>query len=325
MTGLGLLGLAACGSFEDPNVVIDLRVLAMAATPPDQVFDIDLAEPPDPAVLLAQVKSTRVCALVADPGLERGLAWSMQACQFNSRAPDRCNPDGRHIALGGGVIGDPDTATVMAPLCVTVEPTPELLLLVSDIVSGDSLRGLGGIDFHVVLRIGGEFDDRATDELAIKAIRLAPRIPAERTANKNPALDQLASLQVPNTSSVSLPLGGCGDPSARYFMRAGERLQITPVEAAGAHEVYVVPTLDGRSQTFTESLTYQWIASAGGFSSGSTGGPRDLAGNPAPIASEYRAPRAGDITEPTDVTLWVIQRDERLGLAWYEACVEIDP
>jgi hypothetical protein len=98
-----------------------------------------------------------------------------------------------------------------------------------------------------------------------------------------------------------------------------------PIEPDGVRESYVVPTLDGQSQQFTESLTYQWVASAGGFSSGSTGGPRDFSGNPAPLFTDYRAPSAADLTGPTDVSIWIIQRDERYGAAWYESCLRVMP
>jgi hypothetical protein len=94
-----------------------------------------------------------------------------------------------------------------------------------------------------------------------------------------------------------------------------------------------VPTLDGRSETFTESLTYQWIASAGGFSRGSTGGPRDLSGNPPPLFSDFKSPATSDLADQSDVqsegsnnvALWIIQRDERLGVHWYESCIHVAP
>ena len=76
---------------------------------------------------------------------------------------------------------------------------------------------------------------------------------------------------------------------------------------------------------FTESLTYQWLATAGGFSAGTTGGPRDITGNPVPLFTDYRAPLADDLTGPTDITLWIVQRDERLGAVWYETCIRVVP
>ncbi|MBA3821655.1 MAG: hypothetical protein H0X17_22415, partial [Deltaproteobacteria bacterium] len=103
-------------------------------------------------------------------------------------------------------------------------------------------------------------------------------------------------------------------------------VRITPIERADTREVYVVPTLDGQSRTFTESPTYQWVAGAGGYSSGSTGGPRDFSGNPAPLFTEWRAPTAEDLAGAAlDVPLWIVQRDERLGAAWYESCLRVVP
>jgi len=74
---------------------------------------------------------------------------------------------------------------------------------------------------------------------------------------------------------------------------------------------------------FTESLTYQWVADGGGISRGSTGGPKDPFGNDAPTDSDWTAP--SDVTVPTDFTIWVIQRDERLGGHWYSMCAHVTP
>src|SRR6201999_3114016 len=77
---LVLAAAAGCGRFQDPNVVVDLRTLAMRADPPDQLIDVDLTQPVMPAALLAQLVPTQVCALVADPGADRRLLWSMTLC-----------------------------------------------------------------------------------------------------------------------------------------------------------------------------------------------------------------------------------------------------
>ena len=42
----------------------------------------------------------------------------------------------------------------------------------------------------------------------------------------------------------------------------------------GVREDYVVPTFDGGSRMFTESLTYQWLAGDGEWSRSRTGGCR---------------------------------------------------
>jgi hypothetical protein len=311
--------LAACNTFQDPNVVVDLRVLAMSATPPDQVLDVDLSRPVDPVALLAQLVPTRVCALIADPAPRR-LAWAVTMCGPTSNG--RC--DDADQRLGSGVLDDPDVTTPAPELCVTVPPDDRLLALVIQLVRGDLLMGLGGIDYQISLRLGGAEAERELDEFATKTLRISPRIPAARTANTNPRLERLDAA-IGDAAPVPVPLGRCADNPAPFELAAGAKLRMTPIEPAGVREVYVVPTLDGRTQTFSETLRYQWIAGNGGFSDGTTGGRRDISGNPAPLFSDFTAPAAPDIMAPTRLPIWIIQRDERLGLTWYEACLRVVP
>jgi hypothetical protein len=313
--------LAGCGKFQDPNVVVDLRVLAITATPPTQVIDVDLTQPIDPAALLGELVPTVVCALIADPALDRRLTWSIGICPYYS---DRRCDDGSELAVASGVLDDPDTTVPEPALCATIAPGADLLGLLLDQVQGDALHGLGGIDYAVQLRVGGEDADRALDQYAAKTIRVSPRIPATATANTNPTVARIDT-SIDDVPAGALPLARCVDQPPALAIPAGVKLRMTPVEPDGAREVYTLPTLDGMSQTFTESLTYQWIAGAGGFSRGDTGGPHDLAGNPAPLFTDFRAPGAGDLMGPTDVSVWIVQRDERLGARWYEACVHVVP
>ncbi|HMG56445.1 MAG TPA: hypothetical protein VK601_23255, partial [Kofleriaceae bacterium] len=271
LAALGCAAAAGCGSFQDPNIVLDLRVLAIQAEPADQVVDVDLTAPPNPSALLAQLVPTQVCALVADPALDRRLVWTMTMCPLTLDA--RCDDGRPQVALGGGLLDDPDTSVPAPPLCATVMPDAQLLGVLLDVLQGDDFKGLGGLDYAVTLRIGGEAGDRELDQYATKTLRVSPRIPADRAANHNPGLDRIdAALE--DGTPVALPLGRCLENAEPYPLRAGAVLRLTPVEPDGARERYVVPTLDGRSETFTESLTYQWTASLGGLSHGSTGGPR---------------------------------------------------
>lgn len=313
---------AACGSFEDEDVVLDLRVLAMAATVPDQVLDADLANPPEPEELLAQMEPSTMCALVADPTADRRLRWSMTLCVLDN--DERCDPDAPKVPLASGVVDDPDTAVPAPEMCATVHPDGNLLGIVLAALEEDSLGGLGGVDYGVSLIVGPEGEDPANDLYAGKTLRVAPRIPEARTSNLNPAVERFDA-EIDDAAAVPLTMGRCVERPAPLEVGPRALVRITPVEAPGAREVYVVPTLDGNMISFTESLTYQWMASAGGYSSGSTGGPRDFSGNPAPLFTEWRAPRAEDLAGPTDVTLWIVQRDERLGARWYEACVRVVP
>lgn len=313
---------AGCGRFQDPNVVIDLRILAMTAEPPEQVIDVDLTQPVVPTALLAQLVPTQVCTLVADPALDRRLSWSITMCPLT--AEERCDDARPQVPLGAGLLDDPDTTVPEPRLCVTVDPDANLLGVMLDILRDDTLHGLGGVDYAVQLRIGGEDGNRDLDQYATKTVRVAPRIPREHTANTNPRVERIDAT-LDDGTTVALPLGRCAENPAPLVLAPGSKTRLLPIEPDGVREVYVVPTLDGKSQTFTESLTYQWVASGGGFSSGSTGGPRDLSGNPAPLFTDYKAPAAADLDGTTDMTLWIIQRDERLGATWYEACVRVTP
>ena len=136
-------------------------------------------------------------------------------------------------------------------------------------------------------------------------------------------------MQPPGFEAFALPLGRCAEKSSdeldQIAIPPNTKVNLNPKELPGARETYVVPTLDGGSDTFTESLTYQWAGNGGGFSRGSTGGPHDAFGNSAPLDTDWTSPKAEKLTGPTDFTIWVVQRDERLGVAWFEYCIRVTP
>jgi hypothetical protein len=312
-----LLALAACGSFEDPDIVLDFRVLAMRADIPEQVVDVDITQPPNAGDILAQLVDTKVCALLSDRNFDRDLRWSAQLCDLTN--DDRCPEDA--AVLGSGIWSDPDTTN--PDLCITVPANGNLIGVALDYLAGDQLQGLGGIYYGVSLRVGGVGANPDRDLFAAKSLRLNPRIPAELKANNNPSLDGLTVTV--NDVEQPLALGRCRDQASPLVVAPSDQIRLNPLETAGAREEYVVPTVSGGSRMFTESLTYQWLATAGNYSSGRTGGPRDAFGNPALLYTDWTAPRAKDLDGPTDVEIWVIQRDERLGLQWYESCVRVMP
>lgn len=312
--------VAACTSFESAEIVLDTRVIAMQATVPDQVIDVDLENPPEPAALLEQLEPSTMCALVADPAHDRGLRWSMTLCVLDG--DQRCDSDAT-ILLASGTAPDPDTTQPAPELCATVMPDGNLLGVLLEALEEDPLSGLGGIDYGISLVVGGEDVEPALDLFAGKRMRVAPRIPEARTRNANPHVRRFDATL--DGETVRLPLGRCVDQVAPLELAPRQEIRLSPIEDPEVREVYVVPRLDGEQQTFTESLTYQWLASAGGFSSGETGGPRDVSGNPAPLFTDFRAPSAEELRGPTDLALWIVQRDERLGSQWYESCVRVVP
>lgn len=314
---------AGCNSFPDEDIVVDLRVLAMSATPPEQVVAVDLSKPPNPVELLQQLAPTEVCALITDPALDRRIRYRFTLCVYGDAA--RCDPDLPMSQFPVVTIEDPDTAPrAQTRICATIMPNGNLLGILTETLESDPFAGLGGVDYLVSLTVGGEDADPALDQHAAKTLRVAPKIPDSRQANINPTLDGIDAT-LAGGEPVRIPIGRCADQAQPLEIAANARLKLTPIEAATAREVYVVPTLDGRTMMFTESLTYQWLATAGGFSSGSTGGTRDISGNVPDLFTEYRAPNAGDLNGPTDVQLWIVQRDERYGATWYESCVRVVP
>lgn len=317
-----LVSLVGCSSFADPDIVVDFRVLAMQAELPEQIVDVDIQNPAPPANLLQQVHDSQVCVLLSDRNFERKLRWSMTLCDLN--ADERCSEGTPQAVIGSGVWDDPDAALGAPALCATVHPDGNLLGVAKESYENDALRGLGGIYYGVSLRVGGEGADVGLDLYAAKALRLMPRIPAEIKANNNPSIDRL-EVAVDGGDKIPLVFGRCNAQAQPLVVAPHQTLRITPVEHGQTREVYVVPTTDGSSRMFTESPTYQWLATAGGYSAGSTGGPRDAFGNDAILWTEWTAPAAKDLSGPKDVELWLIQRDERLGVQWYESCVRVVP
>lgn len=333
------LGAAGCASFPDEDVIVDLRIIAMTSDHPEQVIDATPEDLENPVELLEQLVPTEMCALVADPARpatddlpeipERRLRWSMTLCVLNR--DERCDSDVSKEIGSGLTSSDPDTgprdpARPRGEMCATIQPDGNLLAIVMEAFEGDSISGLGGIDYGVSLRVGPEGEPPEDDQYAGKTLRVSPRIPAERSANTNPNLERFdASIEEDGSNPTPLLLGRCVDQPAPLEVAPDTRLRIEPIETPVTRETYTVPTLDGMTRTFTESPTYQWLASGGSFSSGSTGGTRDVAGNLPELHTFWRAPDAEEVVEPQLFSLWIVQRDERLGAVWYEACVRVVP
>lgn len=315
---------AACGSFEDPAIVLDLRLLAAVATPPEQVVPVD---PANPLGAFAAVQPFEVCALVADPGATRGLAWSMSVCP--PRTDLRCDPVDPQFVAAAGRIDDPDSSLAPQRLCATVPAGGPLLAVIRATLDNDPLHGFSGIDLNVALRVVPDGGGEREAVYAGKAARFSAQLPAERVANQNPSLDRIdaAVIAADGTSGEPVPLlrGRCVDQPTPLTLAVGQRLHLTPIEPPGAREDYVVPTFEGGSRRFTENLRYQWLAGAGDWTRASTGGTRDGAGNAPPLDTAWKPPAAADVGAGLDVPLWLIERDERGGAAWFEACVHVRP
>lgn len=313
---------AACGDFESPEIVLDLRILGMTADPPEIVIDAD--DPDD--VSLDDIPEVTVCALVADPADSRRLRYQMIACP--PRSSLRCFEDTQpRVIMGDGEVDDPEQADQPVTVCQTLRPTGSLLAVIEESVRADDLAGFGGIGIQVGLSVEPE---GAPDQVqfASKELRFAARIPDTRVANTNPAIERVMIAREatgPRHRGFAAPAGRCGDVDP-FVVLAGEKVALLPVAGDGSVEDYVVPTFDGETREFTESLTYAWYSTEGSWGAGTTGGPPDPSGAIQDPDTTWTAPDDPEVVgDSLDVMMWFVQRDERGGASWVETCARVVP
>ncbi len=315
---VALLVAPGCGAdFEDPSIVIDLRMLAASADPPEIIFPIDA----DPETF--PVPDVEICALVADPDASRDLAFEMGACAPTESG--RCDePDEPFFSFDSGIVEDPDEAPDSVRLCGTLRANPLLVDILELSIRDDPTQGFSSVAVQIEMFIkpsGGSDDDGI---YGFKRALFAPQLPAERTANTNPRLDDVLMGRNPAADpTAAVALRRCADDDAEPIIVAPQEIiELIPSEPDGVREDYVLPTFDGGSRMFTENMSYAWFATDGEWKRETTGGPKDAFGNEPLLETEWTAP---DVDEVTDVDLWVVQRDERGGATWYEICVRVDP
>jgi hypothetical protein len=323
-----LVTLAGCGVFEEPSIVIDLRVVGMVADPPEQVIDVDLARPM-PSEIIASLEETEIRAWVADPRRTRQLRWSMTLCLVDDNG--RCDLTLPYQELGGGVLEDPeehDKGQYPTALIVPAGFSDTFLQMLQKSVETNPVQALGGIDLTVMLRVGGVDDPPENDIYAAKLVRYSPNYPVGRkeTVNRNPDVMMLDSALVGGGPDIDIVERRCGDvlePGvAPTRLPTGTTVTLFPIEAANTRQMYIAPTLDGGALTLEESVSYQWLAEAGSWSDETTGGGHDVLGNQSLLGSDWTAPRSIP-TADYPVRIWMIQRDERLGARVFETCIVV--
>jgi hypothetical protein len=317
--------LAGCGAFEEPSIVLDLRVIGMVADPPEQIVHVDLNDPAGTDVV-DQLEPVMVTAYIADPDKHRKLRWSMMLCLVDKEG--RCDLSKPYKDMGGGEIEDPDDyAKAQHPSAeVFGDRDVNYFVMLREAIEANPVQALGGVDLTVMLRVGGVDEPPENDIYAAKLVRISPDYPAGRAANKNPEIDDVDSA---STTDPGAKVGErrCADTPTTVVaasMQAGGTITLFPLEHDGTREHYVAPTLDGGSVMLDESLSYQWLATAGSWSDETTGGGHDILGNQSLLGSDWTAPRV----VPHDnyrVSIWMIQRDERLGVRVYETCISVSP
>jgi len=206
---------SACGEFEVRSVVLDLRVLAVRAEPPEVVIPVTLEELPtlanDPEralEILENLPDVEICALVADPADSRSLEYTLRACAPTDTL--RCDdPDAAVADIASGTVEDPEEATNAISICGTLTPSLQLFNALQESLENDPLAGFSGIQALIELTIrpaGAPFEDA---EYAGKRVVYAIDHPPGKVANQNPSLGALAR-EIDDDQEVALPLGRCG-------------------------------------------------------------------------------------------------------------------
>lgn len=329
---------AGCTTFEDPSIVLDLRIVAITAlvdpdhniTDPvimpspgsEQVIDIDLNKMPSPSEILAQLQPTTITVIIADPAAHRDLRWSMRLCILDEA--DRCDETHPVIELGSALIEDPDDSLTRQRPSADIIPDQKLLTILKEAVEANPVQALGGIEYGVEVTIEDP-NDPSQRVFGAKHLRVAGRIPAGRGANQNPFINYLDAaiggigILIPKCRCAQADEPDCNIPE----MDSGATITLFPVEPDSVRETYLAPTLTGGSAELTETVTYQWLAASGSFSDETTGGGHDILGNQSLLGTEWRTPRG--LKQPKYVPLWMIQRDERYGVNVLETCIHVVP
>lgn len=320
------LGLSSCTpDFEDPWLVKDLRILGINATPPEQILRLDSGDvttiPAEEllAAALEQLLPVDLELLVADPrDPEREVQWEVWAC-----TPEEGFCDGAALEkrLGSG-------RTPPSEIRFTLLPDAELLLAS---LEADPFRGFGGLPVIVEFRViddvataeGGETFTVAGFKRVVYTFPLPySPVPAAKTPNSNPAIEQIKG----NDQTIDL--------SVSLEVTRGSELVLEPVPTEDSKETYIVVTAENAFQVpegepqlgeeeLQEFLGYSFFTTVGELSHGTTGG------RPLPFLENDKI---DDITstwtvpdEAGEATLWVVLRDDRGGASWQSIRVTIIP
>jgi hypothetical protein len=342
LTALLLLG--ACDELDHPSHVHDLRLLAIAAEPPEVILDPSTVAVPE----------IEVRPLIADPvGGGRPVTFSVRACgndPFAPSAPGAGTEGASNYPAGGArsTVGSarcpPDGPTswslapdVAAGGSVRVTFTPEQIAaaFAADLFPGHLGQLHGGFDLGLPIAL--ELTARAGSETAVGIKRVifwpAPLRPDHRP-NRNPRIGTVRLFF--ERDPISLDPAGLVEqlpPDSPRAVIADQTFWLEPTEVEA--EPYVTAVIDRytdqvRTQDVSaETLRYAFFATAGKFEPAETGSDRPFGAAAAErphVESKYLPPPAAELAAgPLEVTVWIVVRDERGGSSWVERRLLVHP
>jgi hypothetical protein len=310
--------LACTPSFENPTTVVDLRLLAVQAEPPEVLIDLDalmatgaLAQPLPPVTLTPLVIDPRgggrpveyrVDACVNDPNGDIIAGEQRPGRVGDSVSDSPCGPGADLVAAG---VAQPAEDGVV-PFTVTFQPTLALLIRAG---MADPLGVQLGLPILLTftVRAGGE------SVVAVKRVIFSPRLGPEHKPNANPVVSAFTYRY--SREGVRQPLDPYVPPFVPFH---GElRLGFAPANAESypARNFSLSERRFYTEQVPSETLRYNFYATRGHFAPGSVNNdPSPLRNNPTmENETTYRAPDAG----PTGtVEVFVVVRDERAGASF---------
>ncbi len=329
------LGIAACGEPQDlPTEVKDLRILAVAANPPELLYDRETGG--------FDAEGVTFEALVADPrGGAPTVAWSFCPVESDAGCADYdlrrraaaapLQPlldELRAQALSAAAPATPERgvgAVDVAPFAARVAPAALEYHL------ADSALGMGNgawMSAELAVTAGGE-RLAAGKRVVLGARDLAqwnPELEAKfgfaicaaepspgclplppRAANRNP---QIAGVQIARSARANAPYVDV-DPASPLVVRAGEELRVRPVLAPDAEEPYAL--VDAALQTSRLEIVHKreqaivsWYATAGELGDERTAAPLTKT-----LDNVFKAPEA-----PGRASIWMVVRDGHGGVGW---------
>jgi hypothetical protein len=336
LAGALSLGAAGCGNFQDVTTVVDLRVLAIRADPPEILIDptslTDLSRLPESF-------STTVTALIADPaGGDRPITVDALAC------PRQIDAVTAATGKNGIVCKDPQSSDPDRSVSVTPPPpdsplavrTPfgDAQLEIPSMLPRELLERAYMIDpsaklgfqlpiaFQLAVAAGPE------SEIAIKRVifTVPPPDHAEQPANANPRITGLTTYAQRDDRAMAKAQGidpQPFDPDHPPTVPLGGSLWFEPQGADTEAESYFARALTREAtpqvvvSEFKETLRYAFFTTAGTFSPPSTNTvPPTIRTRPDHIhlESKYQAPTV--MPADPSVVFWIVVRDERGGASW---------
>jgi hypothetical protein len=330
-----------CSSFQDESTIIDLRVLAIMAEPPEIYPDPAAVErllmgnnplPTDDDKSLAST----VTALVLDPaGQGRAVSYAALACpreidtvtaatgqngivcaHDDATTIDLLDPPGPQDSAAAGIEHD-----IIIPFAISL----------NQLAGAFRLDPQGAAGFQLPIAVQLELAAGSESVVSTKRVIFAEQLPDRPlSVNHNPLVttvtyyptrdamaNPIAPTKLAEKESVTIPLGG-----EMWFEPGGAIAEPYSTREA-THDV---PPQIITKDVPAETLRYAFLTTAGTFSPVETSSvalPIFTNLDHVHIESQYTAPSA--MPADANITIWIVVRDERGGASWTTRHIVLAP